>query len=137
MNVSIRPGLRLPTSSACSDCDTEGDVVEARQATTDNDVSGWRIVVAGEVAAEHGDLEQIGGECPAQDAWLGPSRVNKINRRDFGWSEQVPRISVTNRITNDSTAANLSARDVGNRKLHRGRIRMNRWGGCTPPTRLG
>lgn len=41
-------------------------------------------MVAGEVAAEHGDLEQIGGEGPAQDARLGACRVDAVKRRDFG-----------------------------------------------------
>jgi hypothetical protein len=55
--VSVRRSFRLPALLACSDGDTEGDVVEARQSSPDNHVSRWRIVVAGEVAAEHGDLE--------------------------------------------------------------------------------
>jgi hypothetical protein len=48
-------------------------------------------VVAGEVAAEHGDLEQIGGEGSAQDTRSGLRRVDAIKRRDFDWGEDCLR----------------------------------------------
>lgn len=47
---------------AFADRDTESDVVQAGQAAPDDHVTRWWIMVAGEIAAEHGDLQQIGGE---------------------------------------------------------------------------
>src|SRR5690606_1089948 len=61
-------GSRLPTSSTCPNGDSEGDVIEAGQASPDNHISGWWTVFASKVATEHGDLDQIGGKGPTLDA---------------------------------------------------------------------
>ncbi len=49
--------LRLPTSSVCSDGNAEGDVVKTGHAAPDNHVAGRWIMLAGKVAAKHGDLQ--------------------------------------------------------------------------------
>ena len=58
----LRGCFRLPTSSDRCDCDTEGDVVQAGHAAPDHHGTGRRIVVAGEIASEHGDLQEVGSE---------------------------------------------------------------------------
>ena len=48
-------------------------------------------MVAGKVAAEHGDLEQVGSEGPAQDTRFGACRVDAVDCRDFGAGEDFLR----------------------------------------------
>ena len=54
--VRIRVGFRLPTLSARSDGDAKCDVIEAGQPSPYDHVAGRRIVLASEIATEHGDL---------------------------------------------------------------------------------
>ncbi|MER9927467.1 hypothetical protein NKJ84_32530 [Mesorhizobium sp. M0048] len=42
---------------------------------------------AGEVAAKHGDLQQVGGERGPLDAWSRSARVDLVERSDFGEGE--------------------------------------------------
>jgi putative transposase len=79
--------LPLPTSSAVADRDADGDVVEAGEAAPDDHVAGWRIVVAGEVSAEHGDLQEVGGKGALAQPRFRASRVDTIERRDLGGGE--------------------------------------------------
>jgi len=67
--VSMRQGFQLPISSACPDRESEADVVQASHAAPDNHIAGRRIVAAGEIAAEHRDLQQVGVERSSLQAW--------------------------------------------------------------------
>ena len=60
--VSIRRAFQLPTSSISADSDANDDVVQAGEAAPHDHVAGRGIAVPGEVAAEHGDLQQVVGE---------------------------------------------------------------------------
>ena len=42
---------------------------------------------AGQVAAEHGDLQQVGRKRPAKDAWSGARRIDAVERCDLGEGE--------------------------------------------------
>ena len=50
------------THKLSTDCGSEFDVYQARQASPHDHVSGWRIVGPGQIAAESRDFGQICGE---------------------------------------------------------------------------
>ena len=54
--------FQLPTSQMRSDCEAEGDVLEACETTPDDHVTGRWVVCAGQVAAERGNSKNVGGQ---------------------------------------------------------------------------
>src|SRR4051794_21365277 len=81
-SVSMRRSFQLPTSWIGPDGDANGNVVEAGEAAPHDHVAGRRIAVAGEIAAEHGDLQQVVGKRPALQSWSSACRIDAVERAD-------------------------------------------------------
>src|SRR3954451_13594524 len=79
--------FQLPTSWIGPDGDANGNVVEAGEAAPHDHVAGRRIAVAGEIAAEHGDLQQVVGKRPALQSWSSACRIDAVERADLGGGE--------------------------------------------------
>ena len=61
--------------------------MQAGHAAPNDHAAGRRIIFAGEVAAKHCDLQQIGGELGRFEAWSRSRRVDPIECGDFGRGE--------------------------------------------------
>lgn len=57
--------------------------MQAGHAAPDDHVAGRQVILAGKVAAKHGDLQQIGGELGRFEAWSRSGRVDPIERSDL------------------------------------------------------
>ncbi|GAN81863.1 hypothetical protein [Acidocella aminolytica] len=68
--VPLRRSFQLPTSSAGADSYAEENIVQSCETSPDHHIAGRRITCASEIAAEHGDLQKIGCERSAEDAWF-------------------------------------------------------------------
>jgi hypothetical protein len=61
--------------------------VEAGHAAPDDHAAGRRIISAGEVAAKHGNLQQVGGERGPLEAWSRSGRIDgTIGNSVCGWA---------------------------------------------------
>lgn len=53
-------------------------------AVPDDHIAGRRIMFAGEIAAKHGDLQQVSGERGPLEARSRSGRVDPVERSDLG-----------------------------------------------------
>ena len=120
--VSVRPIFQLPTIFDLQGR-TEGDVVQSREPAPHDDVARRRILGAGEIAAEPGDLDEVERDRPA----AGGSAVESESA-DRGFSSPTPvstwagsrsgmaRLSIVNQNTRQlrmqNTASNRTSRSA-------------------------
>ena len=64
-----------------------GDVMQAGEATPNDHVAGRRVAAAGEVAAEHGDLQEVVGKYSSTQPRFWACRVDAVERVDLSGGE--------------------------------------------------